>query len=239
MNTATSIISTESHNHIGFITLNNPEKHNTINPALINALLAAYHDFENNPSIKVIILHANGKHFCAGGDLQHMDSMKKATPEENLADAKRFAQFFYTIYACKKPTICCVHGKIMGGGIGLMAAHDIVIAEKNAEFCFTEVKIGLMPATITPLIARRIGMHHAKIHMMGAQLFSADTALTISLVDHLTENAPLDHANNIAKLLCDNNLNSMQKTKQWLQELYPITQTQLDQGAQYLADFRK
>ena len=128
-------------NNIGFITLNNPEKHNCLSLAMMEALLNAYHDFENNPAIHAIILTANGKNFCAGADLAHMKKMAVASYEENLQDAKNLAQFFYKIYACQKPTIGYVQGKALGGGVGLVAAQDIVIADKNAAFSFPEVSI--------------------------------------------------------------------------------------------------
>src|SRR3990167_11116524 len=112
-------------NEIAIITLNHVKKNNILSTSLRNELLAHYDQCENDHSIKIIILNANGKHFCAGADLNEMHAMANASFDENLQDAKNLADFFYRIYNCKKPTICCAHGKTMGGGLGLIATHDI------------------------------------------------------------------------------------------------------------------
>lgn len=225
--------------HIGFITLNNPNKSNAINPDLRDELIAAYQSFDKNPNVRIIILNGNGKHFCAGADLTHMEKMKTVSNTENLTDAKQFAQLFHTIYSCEKPTICCAHGKIIGGGLGLLAACDIAIATHDARFCFSEVKVGLVPATIAPYVTQRIGYQFAKYSMMTAELFDAQKAWKIGLIDHTTHLTPIDFAVTLAESMLHNNQNAMQETKKWLHTLRPITVTQIEQSAAKLAMMRQ
>ena len=225
-------------NAIAIITLNHPEKNNILSEPMRNELTAHYHQCEQNTSIKIIILNANGKHFCAGADLNEMLAMGNASFDENLNNAKQLAQFFYQIYACKKPTICCIHGKALGGGVGLAAAHDIMIATQTAEFCFPEVKLGLMPATIAPFVLRRIGCHMSKTLMLTAEMFSAKRAYEIKLIDYLYEHEPIKTALLLAEKMQQNNLAAMQAAKTWLQALSSITPQQLDQAARWLAEMR-
>lgn len=233
-------IITSIKNNIGFITLNHPEKYNAIDVEMRDALLNAFQDHEKNVDVRSIILNANGKHFCAGADLNHMQSMMKAPYEENLQDAKKLAELFYAIYTCKKPSIACVHGKSIGGGIGLIAACDMAVASLDATFCFSEVKIGLIPAVIAPIVTQRIGYQHAKYHMMTAEAFDAENALKIGLIDQITnQTSPINFAVSVAESLQHNNQVAMETIKKWLQTLRPITTTQMDLAAEQLANIRQ
>lgn len=234
----TQILST-TQNHIGIITLNNPEKNNALTLEMRDALTKSFSDFEKNPDIKIIILNANGKNFCAGADLNHMRDMTNAPYEKNLDDSKKLAALFYQIYACEKPTIACVQGKTIGGGLGLLSACDIAISTDDALFCFSEVKLGLVPATIAPFILQRIGYHAANYFMTTAELFDAEKAIEIKLINHITENkSPLDFATTLAQSIVNNDQTAMQSTKKWLQRLHPITTEQLDNAAEVLAKAR-
>src|SRR3990167_2770989 len=213
------VISKLSHS-VGSITLNHPEKHNCLNPAMISDMLSAYRDAEKNDAVKVILLSANGKNFCSGADVAHMKKMGEVSNAENLSDAKAFVAFFHAIYRCKKPTICYVHGKVLGGGIGLMAAHDIVVATEDVEFSFPEVKIGLMPATIAPFVVQRMGFQQARRYMLSTEFFSSKRACDIGLVDMIGYYAA---AEKYAMQLIENGLPAMKNTKAWLQELCPIS----------------
>lgn len=225
-------------NEIAIITLNHVKKNNILSTSLRNELLAHYDQCENDHSIKIIILNANGKHFCAGADLNEMHAMANAPFNENLQDAKKLAYFFYRLYNCKKPTICCAHGKIMGGGLGLIAVNDITIATRTAEFCFPEVKLAMLPSTIAPFILHRIGFASAQSLMLTADFFNAERAYEIKLIDHLYDEDPIDLAFLLAEKMLKNNSTGMQTTKKWLRELYPITPKQLDRAAQLLAEIR-
>ena len=226
---------------IGIITLNRIEKCNAIDIDMRDALIQAFITFEKDPTVSVIILNANGKNFCAGADLNHMKAMSNASPEENLQDAKQFAALFYQIYACQKPVIACAHGKILGGGLGLLSSCDIVIATDDAQFCFSEVKVGLVPATIAPFVIQRIGYTHAKYYMLTAELFDAKKAREIKLVNQLCEKnqTPFDCAITLAESIRLNNPTAIQSTKKWLNHLNPITQTELAAAADVLAEARK
>lgn len=221
-------------NNIGFITLNNPSKSNALDIEMRAQLIRTYRDFEKNPDVRIIMLNGNGKHFCAGANLNHMKQMTIVSYAENLQDAKKFSELFYTVYACEKPTLCVAQGKIIGGGLGLLAASDIAIATHDATFCFSEVKLGLLPATISPIVMRRIGYQSSKYFMMTARLFDAPKALKIGLIDHIG-----DDALSIAESMLRNSQAAMQTTKKWLSELYhPVTKKQMEQAATWLATMR-
>ena len=234
----TSLTILSIQNQIAVITLNHPEKNNILSAALRNELLAHYDECEKDETVSIIILNASGKHFCAGADLTEMLAMSNAPFDINLQDANNLAHFFNRIYLCEKPTICCVHGKTMGGGIGLIAAHDITIATRSAEFCFPEVKLGMLPATIAPFVAHRVGFASAQSLMLTAALFNAQHAHSIKLIDHLCDSDPIDLAFLFAEQMLKNNLAGMQATKKWLRELNPITLEQIDRAAQLLAKIR-
>ncbi len=234
----TSLTTFSIQNEIAIITLNHTEKNNILSAALRNELMAHYEQCEHDENIKIIILNASGKHFCAGADLNEMLAMSNASFDDNLEDAKNLADFFYRLYNCKKPTICCAHGKTMGGGLGLIATHDITIAARTAEFCFPEVKLAMLPATIAPFVSHRIGFASAQSLMLTAELFNAQRAHEIKLIDHLCDDEPINLAFLLAEKMLKNNSASMQATKKWLRELHPIAPKQLDQAAQLLAEIR-
>lgn len=225
-------------NSLAVITLNNPDKSNAIDVEMRDTLIQAIHDCNENPDVRIIILNANGKNFCAGADLNHMNHMKTVSHEENLLDAQKFAQLFYTLYSCKKPTICCAQGKTIGGGLGLLSACDIAIATHDATFCFSEVKIGLVPAVISPFILQRINLQSAKYFMMIAETFDTHKALKMGVIDHVTEKSLWDAGLLLAESLLKNNQHAMHETKQWLHTLRPVTQSHMNQAAALLAKMR-
>lgn len=226
-------------NLIARITLNYPEKHNVLNSEIIDSLTQLYDDCEKNAAVKIIILTAHGKHFCAGADLQQMLDMGNAAYDINLTDAKKLAALFYRIYSCAKPTIACVFGKIRGGGIGLVAAQDCVIAARNTTFCFTEVTLGLAPAVISPFVLQRMSFQKTKYAMQTAEIFDAQKALELQLIDQISdENTLTEIAFSHAAALCKNNLPAMQQTKKMLQSYNPITQEKMNDCAALLATLR-
>src|SRR3990167_888316 len=229
----TSKINFTIKNNIGSITLNNPEKSNALDVEMRDTLIKTYLDFDKDPTVKIIILNGNGKNFCAGADLNHMKKMSTVSYDENLQDAKKLAELFYTIYSCEKPTICFAHGKTIGGGLGLLAASDIAIAAPDAGFCFSEVKIGLIPAVISPFVTQRIGYQAAKYEMMTAELFDSQKALKIGLIDKVDQDAM-----GFAEIMLANSQHAMQEIKAWLNKLKPITQEQVNQAAELLASIR-
>lgn len=226
-------ILTSTQNTLAIITLNHASKNNALTPEMIQQLKHSYLTFDKNPDIHFILLNANGNHFCAGADLNHMLKMGKAPYEENLEDAKKLVTLFHTIYSCKKITLCAVQGNTFGGGLGLIAASDIAIAAENSTFCFSEVKLGLVPATIAPFVVQRLGYQAAKYAMLTAELFDAKKALEIKLIDKVA-NDPLEYVRMLEKNKCD----ALMETKKWLNQLKGISQENVDNAADVLARVR-
>ena len=134
------------------LTLNRPEVCNAFNAQLIDDLLSALNEIDKDPKCRVLVLNANGKHFSAGADLEWMRNMKHYSKADNIADAKQLAKLMQILYQMTKPTIAVVKGKTLGGGIGLIACCDIAVASPDATFCFSEVKLGLIPAVISTYV---------------------------------------------------------------------------------------
>lgn len=179
MNTELAL-ATLTKNQIGILTLNRPDKHNAFNQKMIADLIQKLYFFEQQP-IRFLVINANGKHFSAGADLNWMSQMAEKSVDENLNDAKELAKMLNLLHHFEKPTIALVQGSALGGGAGIVAACDIVIASEQAQFGFTETKIGLIPATISPYVINSIGAKWAKYYFLTAELFDASTALNIGL----------------------------------------------------------
>lgn len=174
-------------NGITTLTLNRPEVHNALNEDLIKELLQALQAIEDNANIRVVLLAANGKNFSAGADLQWMQRMVHYSEKENFEDAKQLAELMYRLYHLQKPTIALAQGASFGGGIGLLACCDLVIAETKATFCFSEAKIGLIPAVISPYIIASIGIRAAQRYFLTAEKFSAEEAERLNLVTEIVD----------------------------------------------------
>ena len=174
------------------IRLNRPDKRNAFNAAIIselsNALEAAAHD--NN--VRVVLLAAEGKHFSAGADLEWMQSTAAMSPGENREDALALARLMRLLDECPKPTLARVQGAAFGGALGLICCTDIAIAAKDARFCLSEVRLGLVPATIGPYVVRTLGRRQARRYMLSAELIEAEQAQSLSLIHELTDPADLD-----------------------------------------------
>lgn len=174
----------EVHEQICYLTLNRAEKHNAFDNHFLSELQKALDEGIANPAVRVIMIKANGSHFSAGADLGWMQSMVTLTEEENIADAMILAKLMRAIYTCPKPTIAVVQGSAFGGGAGLAAACDITLAASNAIFCFSEVRLGLIPAVISPYVVKAIGARAAQALFISAEPFDALRAQTLNLVHH-------------------------------------------------------
>lgn len=174
----------ELHDRVSVITLNRVEKHNAFDDALLNDLQTTLDEVIANPDIRAIILKANGKHFSAGADAGWMQKMAHYSEEENVQDALVLARLMHTLHKSSKPTIAMVHGSAFGGGAGLAAACDIAIAAHSARFCFSEVKLGLVPAVISPYVVKAVGARVAKWLFMSAEMIDAERAKQLNLVHH-------------------------------------------------------
>jgi methylglutaconyl-CoA hydratase len=177
---------------VATVTLNRPEIHNAFDETLIARLTAAFVSLDDNPDVRVVVLAAAGKSFCAGADLNWMQRMAAFGPEENLADAQALAAMLRALYALSKPTIARVAGAAYGGGVGLVAACDIAIAVPEATFALSEAKLGLIPATIGPYVIEAIGARQARRYFLTAERFAAADALRIGLVPEVVPRDQLD-----------------------------------------------
>lgn len=174
------------------LTLDRPEVRNALNDELIARLTRAFQDLSR--STRVVVLAGNGPAFCAGGDLEWMKRAASYTREENERDALRLAHLFQAIADCPAVVIARVHGPAYGGGCGLVAACDVAIASHRAKFAFSEVKLGLVPATISPFVLPKIGAGHARALFTTGEAFTASRAATIGLVHEVTPETELDAA---------------------------------------------
>lgn len=179
------------------VTLDRPEVHNAFNAQLIGELRAAFQRLAEQPpeELRVVVLAGEGPSFCAGADVTWMRASLALSREENEQDAMVMAQMFDGVDRCPVPVICRVQGAALGGGMGLCAVSDVVIAEAGAKFGFTETRLGIMPAVISPFVISKIGETHARALFPGGRRFDATRALRIGLVHEVVEGADaLDEA---------------------------------------------
>ncbi len=172
-------------NRVARITLSRPEVRNAFNDEVIQQLKAAFESVGQREDVRAVVLAAEGSAFCAGADLNWMRRMADYSHEENLADASQLAAMLQAIYQCSKPTIAAVQGDVFAGGMGLVAACDIAVSVRTATFCLSEVKLGLVPATISPYVIRAMGARAAHRYFLTAERFSADEAHRIGFVHEL------------------------------------------------------
>jgi methylglutaconyl-CoA hydratase len=179
---------------VATVTLDRPEAHNAFQAALIAELTAAFTELGADERVRAIVLTGAGPSFSAGADIASMRASLDLTAEENRADAERLAALFETIDACPRPTIARVNGAAYGGGIGLVASCDIAIAVAGATFAFSEVRLGIAPAVISPYVLRRIGEANARALFLTGIGFDAERARAIGLVHHVALPDQLDAA---------------------------------------------
>lgn len=172
------------------LTLNRPEVRNAFNDELIAALSHAVADLPTGT--RAVVVSGNGPGFCAGGDLEWMRKAAGYTEEENTRDAMRLARLFKAMADCPVPVITKVHGAAFGGGCGLVAASDIAVSADDAKFAFSEVKLGLIPSTISPFVISKIGRGNARALFTTGEPFDAQTALRIGLIHEVGNIADLD-----------------------------------------------
>jgi len=167
---------------VASITLNRPEVHNAFDDVLIGRLSGVLEELAANDAVRVVKVTGNGKSFSAGADLNWMKRMAEFTPDENLEDARRVASMFHALATLPHPTIAVVHGNAFGGGIGVIACCDVAVASVDARFSLSEVKLGLIPATISPFVIEAIGARQARRLFLSAERFDAATAERLGLV---------------------------------------------------------
>ncbi len=174
------------------ITLSRPDVRNAFNDEVIAELKNAFLAVAQDSAVRCVVLAAEGPAFCAGADLNWMRRMADYTREENLADASKLADMLSAIYACRQPVIARVQGDVYAGGMGLVAAADMAVSVDTAQYCLSEVKLGLIPATISPYVIRAMGARAAHRYFLTAERFSAAEAHRVGLVHEVTTADRLD-----------------------------------------------
>lgn len=192
MNTRFSALNVADQDCVRTITLNRPEVRNAFNDEVIAELKAAFEQAAQADHVRCVVLAADGPAFCAGADLNWMRRMADYTREDNLADAGQLAAMLQAIYQCPQPTIARVQGDVYAGGVGLVAACDMVVGVDTAQFCLSEVKLGLIPATISPYVIRAMGPRAAHRYFLTAERFDAAEAHRIGLVHEVVSADGLD-----------------------------------------------
>jgi methylglutaconyl-CoA hydratase len=172
---------------VATVTLNNAEKHNAFDDIIIKELTDIFNGIAIRDDITVMVLAANGKSFSAGADLNWMKRMASYSYEDNLEDANKLAQMLKALNFLPQTTIAKIQGAAFGGAVGLASCCDIVIASSKASFCLSEVKLGLIPATISPYVVDAIGLKASRRYFQSAERFFADKAMQLGLVDEVVE----------------------------------------------------
>jgi methylglutaconyl-CoA hydratase len=174
------------------VTLNRPDVRNAFNEEVIAELTQAFTQLGQQADVRCIVLAANGPAFCAGADLNWMRRIADYSHAENLADAAQLAEMLRVIHSCPKPTVARIQGDVVAGGTGLVAVCDVAVTVDTAHFCLSEVKLGLIPATISPYVIRAMGERAAHRYFLTAERFNAAEALRIGFVHEVVTADALD-----------------------------------------------
>ena len=188
------MLKVEIQSGVARVTLDRPEVRNAFDDALIRALQTAFERLESDRAVRGVVLAGTGPAFCAGADLNWMKRIAGYGYDENLADAQALATMLATLDRLPQPTIARVHGPAFAGGTGLLAACDIAVGTPEAKFCFSEAKLGLSPATISPYVIRAIGERMAQRYFLSAEVFDAAEAYRIGMLSVLVAAPELDSA---------------------------------------------
>jgi len=226
---------------VATLTLNRPEVRNAFNDAVIAELTQALLALGAQPDVRCIVLAANGPAFCAGADLNWMRRMADYTREQNRADASALARMMHTLYACPKPTVARIQGDVYAGGTGLVAACDIAVSVDTAQYCLSEVKLGLIPATISPYVIRAMGARAAHRYFLTAERFTAQEALRIGFVHEVVSADALDaKVDELVQALVNAGPQAVRACKQLVQDVAErdITPDLMAMTAEAIADIR-
>jgi methylglutaconyl-CoA hydratase len=168
--------------HVAEVWLNRPDVRNAFNDSVIAELTAAFRGFAEDKELRAVILGGQGKAFCAGADLNWMRAMADYSWEQNRDDAQALADMLWAIYSCPVPVVGRIHGDCYAGGVGLAAVCDILVAAEGVNFCLSEAKLGLLPATIGPYVVRALGERASQRYFVTAERFDAATAKSLGFV---------------------------------------------------------
>jgi len=226
---------------VAIVTLNNPDKHNAFDDEIIKQLTTIFTDISQRDDISIMVLASIGKSFSAGADLDWMKRMASYSFEDNLKDANALAQMLKALNFLPQTTIAKIQGAAFGGAVGLASCCDIVIASTKANFCLSEVKLGLIPATISPYVVDAIGLKASRRYFQSAERFFADKAQQLGLVDEIVAPNDLEQAveTMIVKLLA-NSPQARRQAKKLSQDVafQPINEALLKNTSERIATIR-
>lgn len=199
-----SLIEVVREGAVARVWLNRAEQHNALSPEMGAELAETLHTLAHEDAIRVVVLGGRGPSFCAGADIAAMKASSQMTFEQNLAEAEKLAKMFAALGDFPKPVVGRIHGNVFGGGVGLVCACDVPVAADDARFGITEVRLGILPAVISPYVIRRLGDRNAREYMLTGERFDASTALRLGLVSHAVPAADLDAKvdERVHQLLC-------------------------------------
>jgi methylglutaconyl-CoA hydratase len=226
---------------VATVTLNQPEIHNAFDDKLIVQLTDIFNRISQNEEIRVMVLASAGKSFSAGADLNWMQRMASYSYDQNLADANALAKMFFILNNLNKPTIARVQGATFGGAVGLVACCDMAIASKLSRFCLSEVKLGLIPATISPYVIDAIGARLARRYFTTAEVFSARRARRIGLLSEAVVEEELDSTiDNLIEHILKNSPAAIREAKQLIFDVQnkPISDKILAKTSEKIAELR-
>ena len=229
---SSKVLYTVSDNGVATVTFDNGAKHNAFDDTIIKTLTDIFNDIAKRDDIKVMVLAANGKSFSAGADLGWMKRMAGYSYEDNLKDAHKLADMLKVLNFLPQATIAKIQGAAFGGAVGLASCCDIVIASNKASFCLSEVKLGLIPATISPYVVNAIGLKASRRYFQTAERFLADKAMQIGLVDEVVDAEELTPA--VEKMINTLLSNSPQAMRQAKQLAFDVAYQKIDE--QLLSD---
>lgn len=236
-----TVLSEVDERGIARITLNRPDMQNAMNEVLIGALVEAFGRITADPSVRVVVLAGRGKSFCSGGDLNWMRRTAEYGIDDNLADARVLAQMLDAIDCCPKPVIGLIHGNVYGGGNGLACAVDIALAADTTKFCLSEVRLGLMPATISPYVVRAMGARAARRYFLTAELIEAAEAHRLGMIHEVVPEAELEAAGErMIKALLAGGPSAIAASKVLIERVRygPVDEAMMDYTARGIAEIR-
>jgi methylglutaconyl-CoA hydratase len=227
--------------HVAEVYLNRPDVRNAFNDGVIAELSAAFASLGSDPQLRAIVLGGHGKAFCAGADLAWMRAMADYSWDENRADADKLAQMLWTIYSCPLPVVGRVHGDCYAGGVGLAAVCDVLVAAEGMQFCLSEARLGLLPATIGPYVVRALGEQASRRYFTTAERFGAARAHALGFVHELVAPDALDaKVAEIVAALVANGPAAVKACKRLVQDVAgrPIDEAVRADSARRIADIR-
>ena len=239
--TASSVLFTVSNNGIATVTLNSPANHNAFDDVIIAKLTQIFLEIAANQNIKIMILASTGKSFSAGANLAWMQRMVSYTLEENTKDAQGLALMLKALNFMPQTTIAKIQGAAFGGAVGLASCCDIAFASNKASFCLSEVKLGLIPATISPYVVNAIGERASRRYFQTAERFSADKALLLGLVSEVFEPELLNDAvATLTDTLLNNGPDAVKQSKQLAFDVahQPIDENLINMTSERIANIR-